>query len=359
MQAKPANKTLEPEKANPAKDKDASRQFLLEADKLLKESQFDLARKQLEKAKELDPSNPYIYAFQDRIEEQRRRDLEARAVVEERLRRELELRITAEEQKRKELEERKRKEAETREVEDRQRKELEARALAEEQRRKELEARIAVEERCRRELEERIAADDRRRRDEEMRLEEERRMREIEGRAAAEERRRKELEAKIALDEKLSKELEAQAGTTQKQTQASPPRGAPNKVTAPPVVHSGAAEPSSEERKNIDEMRLQIEELTKALEQEKRAREEISKHNLQKAVQQLRSSLEAAWVNGAPVEKAAESLHELAISLTNPSGSGAIHYSRGKAGYVQPCRQGSHCKAQTAEKLLLNVGVAA
>lgn len=464
MQAKPANKTPEAEKANPSKDKDAARQFLLEADKLLKESQFDLARKQLEKAKELDPSNPYIYAFQDRIgyfeeqrkkeaaakppvvpkpqplvmkeppkqavtpppppapevkpfvpnvppkapisqletkkapdleeqrkkelellameelkkkeadrfsterlsieeqirkevlartyaeeqrrkelddlisagelrrkeaelrmiEDQRRRDLEARAAVEERLRRELELRIAAEEHKRKELEERiateerKRKEAEAREAEERQRKELETRALAEEQRRKELEARIATEERRRKELEDRIAAEEQRRRDEAIRFEEERRMREIEERAAAEERRRKELEARIAADEKRSKELEAQTAAGQHHIHAPHPQEAPNKAPAPTIAHSAAAEQNLEERKKVDEMRLQIEELTKALDQEKKAREEISKHNLQKAVKQLRSSLEAAWVNGSPVEKAAESLHELAISLTIP-----------------------------------------
>jgi len=44
------------------------------------ESQFELARQQLEKARELDPSNAYIYAFQDRIgyfEEKRRRMLRA------------------------------------------------------------------------------------------------------------------------------------------------------------------------------------------------------------------------------------------------------------------------------------------
>ncbi|MBI3580011.1 MAG: hypothetical protein HY089_11450, partial [Ignavibacteriales bacterium] len=81
MQVKSANKAPETEKANPAKDKDAARQFLLEADKFLKESKFDLARQQLEKAKELDPSNPYIFAFQDRItyfEEQRKKEAAAK-----------------------------------------------------------------------------------------------------------------------------------------------------------------------------------------------------------------------------------------------------------------------------------------
>lgn len=462
MQVKSANKTPETEKANPAKDKDAARQFLLEADKFLKESKFDLARTQLEKAKELDPSNPYIYAFQDRIsyfeeqrkkeaaakppaapkpqppvvkeppkqatapappvaevkpfvpnvpppapkmqvsqpeikkapepneeqrkkqlelqameelkkkeaerltieeqirkellarsyaedqrrkeledlisasdlrrkeselrmiEEQRRRDLEARAAVEERLRRELELRIASEEQKRKDLEERiateerKRKEMEAREVEERQRKELEARALAEEQKRKELEARIATEERRRKELEERIALDERRRREEDLRREENQRLRDIEERAASEERRRRELETKIAAEEQRRKELEAQTAQAHKQAQVSIPQEAPKKETTPPVVHSEAAGQGSEERKKVDEMRHQIEELTKALDQEKKAREEISKHSLQKAVKQLRSSLEAAWVNGSPVEKASESLHDLAVSLSIP-----------------------------------------
>jgi CheY-like chemotaxis protein len=85
-----------------------------------------------------------------------------------------------------------------------------------------------------------------------------------------------------------------------------------------PVAQPAARQPSEEQEKII-EMRRQIEELTQALEQEKRAREEITKRNLQKAVKQLRVALEVAWVNGAPVEKAADSLHELALSLSIPA----------------------------------------
>src|SRR5512135_2757017 len=61
-----AAKSPNPAQPSPA-SKDAARQCLLLADKHLKESNFKLCREQLQKAKELDPSNPYIYAFEDRI----------------------------------------------------------------------------------------------------------------------------------------------------------------------------------------------------------------------------------------------------------------------------------------------------
>ena len=65
MSAKTLNTVQDLARLNAAKE--AARQCLLAADKFLKESQFELARQQLEKARELDPSNAYIYAFQDRI----------------------------------------------------------------------------------------------------------------------------------------------------------------------------------------------------------------------------------------------------------------------------------------------------
>lgn len=509
MAVKSANTSQDLTKLNAAKD--AARQCLIAADKYLKESQFELARQQLEKAKQLDPSNAYIQAFQDRIayfeekrkkepashpltappagasqsqattpghfappvqpktttptatakptlphpeartsgepkelppeqreeqerialenlkrralaereaaERQRRRELEARTAAEEQRQKELEARVAAEEQRRRELEARfaaedeVRREIEARTLEDRRRrelearalaegrlrqelearvaeeerkrreledrvarKELEARALAEEQRRKELEARIAAEEQRRKELEARLAADEQQRREKEARKEEERKRkeleeraaeeerkgRELEARAAAEERRRKDLEARAAVEEQRGRELEARIAAEEKRRRelearltaeeerrreqearaeqelrrreleeratedertqrVTASRGAeerqkPQEVPIP--VAQPAARQPSEEQEKIIEMRRQIEELTQALEQEKRAREEITKRNLQNAVKQLRVALEAAWVNGAPVEKAADSLHELALSLS-------------------------------------------
>lgn len=66
------------------------------------------------------------------------------------------------------------------------------------------------------------------------------------------------------------------------------------------------------------DMKRLIGELSRALEQEKRAREEISSRQLHSAVRQYRSALEKAWVNGAPPEKEAQELHRLAKSLGIP-----------------------------------------
>jgi PleD family two-component response regulator len=75
----------------------------------------------------------------------------------------------------------------------------------------------------------------------------------------------------------------------------------------------------AEEQRKLDDMRRQVEELTRALEQEKNARHEISRLNLQSPAKQLREALEAAWINGAPDENAAQELHQRALSLSIPS----------------------------------------
>ncbi|HEY6953280.1 MAG TPA: hypothetical protein VI758_12810 [Bacteroidota bacterium] len=399
--------------SNPAQptsaSKDAARQCLLQADKFLKELNFKLCKEQLQKAKELDPTNPYIYAFEDRIvyfeqqekkksdtkvakpvvleqvqeavaknqagtdggnktgdhlsvEEQRRKEAEARAVAEEQRRKELEARVAAEERKRKELEakiaaeEKKRAELETRRktetadpTEDLIRKEIETRIaqerkkqdadiwastearLVEERRRQEDELRAAVEvrireERIKKEMESRLLEERMKKEAEiqaavEARLTEEkwkqevkerilrdRQKQEDEMRASlelkyAEADRRREEESKASLEarlaeEKLKQEVEARTLEEQRRKEA----------------EARAAE----ERKKAEEMRRQLEELTQALEQEKKAREEISTKNLQNAVKQLRASMEVAWVNGSPKEEVSHSLHDIAVSLSIP-----------------------------------------
>lgn len=403
-----AAKSPNPAQPTPA-SKDAARQCLLLADKHLKESNFKLCREQLQKAKELDPTNPYIYAFEDRIlyfeqqekkktenkvakpvvleqvqeavakgqapvdgsgkpgeqvseEERRRKEAEARAAAEEQRRKELESRIAAEERKRKELEsriaaeEKKRVEAEKHHkpvhadpTEDQIRKEIEQRIaeerkkqdadlwaatearLVEERKRQEDDLRVAVEarikeERIKKEMESRLVdermkkeaeiraavearlAEEKLKQEMEERIFQERRKQEVEMRAAlelklAEEQRKKELETRAAVEtriaeEKLKQEVEMRALEEQRRKEA----------------EARAAE----ERKKAEEMRRQLEELTQALEQEKKAREEISTKNLQTAVKQLRASMEVAWVNGAPKEEVANSLHEIAVSLSIP-----------------------------------------
>jgi hypothetical protein len=402
-----AAKNQNPAQPTPA-SKDAARQCLLQADKFLKELNFKLCREQLQRAKELDPSNPYIYAFEDRItffeqeekkkseikvakpvaiehmqeavakghartdpgkaastqphsggggtkeaehtglEEQRKREQEARAATEDRKRKELEARIadevkkrleaeehrkappidTTEEQIRKEIEarvaaERKKQDAdlwantEARLVEERKRQEDEFRAevearMAEERIKKEVESRF-MEERMKKEAEIRAAvearlAEEKMKREMGERVLVDRKRQEAEMRAAmefklAEEERKREAEAAAALEtrlaeEKLKQEMEARALEEQRRIEA----------------EANVAE----ERKKAEEMRRQLEELTQALEREKKAREEITSKNLQNAVRQLRASMEVAWVNGAPKEEVGRSLHEIALSLSIP-----------------------------------------
>jgi len=104
---------------------------------------------------------------------------------------------------------------------------------------------------------------------------------------------------------------------------ATPPKpAAPQQkfTPPPPPPHPGAAPaaPDTSVNSRLEEMRAQIELLTKALHQEKLAREEIKDRQLQSAVSQFRAALEKAWVNGAPREEDSQQLHQLALSLALP-----------------------------------------
>lgn len=355
------------------------------ADKYLKDLNFEMCRVQLKKAKELDPNNPYIYAFEDRIahfeaeekkksdakianpvvlvqvqetvvnvqpvtdlskkpteqvsiEAQRRKEADMRAAAEEQRKKELEARAAAEVHKRKELEARIAEEAhKRREAEARQKKYLEAKMALDQARRGESDlspllsdakrreqGSISTEEQVKREIEAQIAKE-RNRQDADLwsatesRLVEERRRQEEEDRAAVEarlikERVKKEMEARLAsqgvtrdtgdqvLDERKQQEAEMRAAMVEKIAEKHRKREAEARV--------------SEEKQKMEEMKRQLEELTQALEQEKKAREEINRMNLQNAVRQLRSSMEIAWINGAPKDDLAHTLHELAVSLS-------------------------------------------
>ena len=87
-------------------------------------------------------------------------------------------------------------------------------------------------------------------------------------------------------------------------------------VERPPVTPPG--QESRAHDSMLFEMKRQLEELTRALEQEKRAREEISSLQLHNAVKQYRQSLEKIWVNGAPPERETQELRQLASSLGIP-----------------------------------------
>ncbi|MBI4418787.1 MAG: response regulator [Ignavibacteriales bacterium] len=68
----------------------------------------------------------------------------------------------------------------------------------------------------------------------------------------------------------------------------------------------------------LEEMRRQIEMLTGALEQERKVREEMNQQKLKGAINQLRSALETAWMNGAPKAEETDRLNRLGIDLGIP-----------------------------------------
>ncbi len=241
-----AVKSSNPVQPTPA-SKDAARQCLLLADKHLKDLNFRLCKEQLQKAKELDPTNPYIYAFEDRIvyfeqqekkktetkvakpvaleqvqeaiaksqsgtdggkkpseqlsdEEQRRKELEARVAAEERKRRELEAKIAAEEKKRVEAEKH-HKGSHQDPTEDQIRREIEIR-IAEERKKQDADLWAATEARL---VDERRRQEDDLRAAVEARVKEERIKREMESRYL-DERVKKEAEIRAAVEARLSEE---------------------------------------------------------------------------------------------------------------------------------------------------------
>ncbi|MGB2869700.1 MAG: response regulator [Bacteroidota bacterium] len=102
-----------------------------------------------------------------------------------------------------------------------------------------------------------------------------------------------------------------------------PPKPVPTitSVPLPPPVKPPSADKAPTDARidsKLEEMRQQIDMLTKALQQEKLAREEINSRQLQSAVSQFRAGLEKAWVNGAPKEQEEQQLHQLALSLALP-----------------------------------------
>ncbi|MEK6566792.1 MAG: hypothetical protein AABZ41_08815, partial [Bacteroidota bacterium] len=86
----------------------------------------------------------------------------------------------------------------------------------------------------------------------------------------------------------------------------------------PTLAPSKSAPAGGPPKGELDQMRSQIEELSRALLEEKKAREEIREHQLQGAVNQLRGAMEKAWVNGAPKDAEALACRQLALSLNIP-----------------------------------------
>lgn len=93
---------------------------------------------------------------------------------------------------------------------------------------------------------------------------------------------------------------------------------------SPNVVEAAAARvPANAPERNItesqlDEMKKQIELLSKALEQEKKAREEMNRKQDQQAITQFRTALEKAWTDSAPSEATMAELRQLAAAMSIP-----------------------------------------
>lgn len=124
-----------------------------------------------------------------------------------------------------------------------------------------------------------------------------------------------------------------------RESPAPPPVAAPQPPPAPPAGKPVAAPPARQEPpvtpkqgtppaprvtppshidSKLEEMKRQIEMLTKALDSERKVREEMNQQQLKGAIKQLRSAMEKAWMNGAPKDQELVELHELAVSVGIP-----------------------------------------
>ena len=263
------------------------------------------------KRKELEELTELIKRQKQQLEQQvadseqkAHRELESRIKAEERRRKDLEDRIAEEERKRKELED-------LTALIQKQKAEFDKRTKDEEKKKSELEKMALEVDRQKKQLEERIAAEDRRRQEEDARRAAEKE----ELRKAGEEARqqRKELEERIAAEDRRRQEEEARREVLERE----------RKETEEEALRASAqateqAQLSQEQQKALDEMRRRVEELTLALEQEKRARDEIRQQHLENVVKPFRTALNRAWEHGAPTEEEAQDLGELAASLGIP-----------------------------------------
>jgi hypothetical protein len=93
------------------------------------------------------------------------------------------------------------------------------------------------------------------------------------------------------------------------------PHAEPRPVAPPPPPKPVEDVGKKEIASALEQMQKQIEQLTHALEQERVAREDSRKKQAEAAVGQLRVELEKAWQNGTPREEERQRLHQMAVSL--------------------------------------------
>jgi len=314
-------------------NKDAAKQSLILADKFLKEGDFERARSEVGKAQKLDPSNPYAYAFLDRIayfeEEKNKKDAPKREAEA--------ARVKAEADEAKRVAE-------------------EVRKKHEEEKQKALAAAHIVATEAKRKADEAVARakqDELKKAAEAARLAEQKRI--------EDEQKKKESIAKIEQARLMMEEIRRKAAESpasakpqppappQKPSQPPPPkpesmveatrpviadvlasRAKPEaqKTSTPSITevleqvsqasHHSPGSPKGDLDVKLDEMRRQIEMLTNALDQERRVREEMNQQQLKGAIKQLRSAMEKAWVNGVPKDNELIELHEMTVALGIP-----------------------------------------
>jgi CheY-like chemotaxis protein len=300
------------------KDKDSAKQCLMLADKLLKDGDFVHARAEVTKAQKLDPSNPYAYAFLDRIayfEEQQRKKEAPKKEAEEAIKK------AEEDAKRKSEEEAKRK-------------------IEEEAKRKREEVQKKIEE-------VRQKAEAAKQQQAHPKTDEQSKKAEDSGKPAPTAKQPPPMSAPApppqapAKPEPPKEQPKAPPAPPKHQSMidaarpviaemlAARSKPEPQKQTATPAIadvlqqlsqsaHHSPTAPKGDIDGKLDEMRRQIEMLTKALDQERKVREEMNQQQLKGAVKQLRSALEKAWVNGVPNDTESAVLHELATSVGIP-----------------------------------------
>ncbi|MEW5798073.1 MAG: hypothetical protein AB1728_03605 [Bacteroidota bacterium] len=84
-----------------------------------------------------------------------------------------------------------------------------------------------------------------------------------------------------------------------------------------PSIRDQRVEPSITQSQ-LEEMKRKIDILTNALEEEKKAREDMNRQHIQQSIAQFRSKLEKAWVDGAPPQDKLIEFEQLATSLEIP-----------------------------------------
>ena len=275
--AKPAARSVS------QKDKDAAKQCLILADKFLKESSFTQARAEVANAQKLDPTNPYAYAFLDRIayfEEQKKKDAPPQVPSPPRVAQEppkVEPRIPQVASSPKKPEPK---------VEPAPPKPIPPPQINKEPLPPPAEKKPDAQPQARPVV------------------------------PPVPERKPKADEMAEASRAVIADVLATRAKTP---AQSNPPGIADMLQELSQTSHQHASNaPRGDVDSKLDEMKRQIEMLTNALEQERKVREEMNQQQLKGAIKQVRTALEKLWANGAPKDQEIEKLHDLAVSLGIP-----------------------------------------